>query len=195
MEPISLAASLVTLLVLVRDSAQKMNNMRIEFRDSRRSLKRLETVVAENQKLLQEISAISEAYERVGISQSLVTDWKSMYDIVTDNFKALQSEVTKILDCSSGKEITKKHIRQRINQFFSEDNLERYYQQLSRHKTDIDYIHLLMQRYDIIYTASCLFLLMLSQFIHNDDGTEPPGRQPETRRAKARTRHTIGNNA
>ena len=144
---VGFAASIVTLLVVVGDSAQTVRDLWSNFKDSPRNLEKLSHVISENEALLREIEAASEAFERVGIPESLLLRWKSTSANVHRDFETLRSEMKRILDCTKGKEITKRHVRQRIKHFFSGHALERHCEQLSAHKADMSYIHLLMQRY------------------------------------------------
>lgn len=143
---VGFAASLVTLVAVVGDSAQTVHTLWSNFRDSPINLKRLSHAIAENEALLKDMQAVSDAYERVGIPESLLSRWKATYTCVIDDFRELNMEMSKILECTMGSEITKKHLRRRVRHFFSEKLLEYRCQQMSTHKADISYIHLLMHR-------------------------------------------------
>ena len=143
---IGFAASLVTLVAVVGDSAQTVHTLWSNFRDSPINLKRLSNAVAENEALLKDMQAVSGAYERVGIPESLLSRWTSTYNNVCNDFRELNMEMSKILECTKGREITKKHLRIRVRHFFSEKVLENRCQQLLAHKADMSYIHLLMHR-------------------------------------------------
>ena len=142
---VGFAASLVTLIAVVGDSAQTVHTLWSNFRDSPTNVKRLSHAIAENEALLKDMQAVSEAYERVGIPESLLSRWNSTYNSVCNDFRELNKEMFKILECSKGSEITRKHVRRRVRHFFSEKVLENRCQQLSTHKADMSYIHLLMQ--------------------------------------------------
>lgn len=92
------------------------------------------------------MQAVSDAYERVGIPQSLLSRWTLTYNNVCNDFTELNMEMSKILECTKGSEITKKHLRIRVRHFFSEKVLQNRCQQLLAHKADMSYIHLLMHR-------------------------------------------------
>lgn len=143
---VGFAASLVTLIAVVGDSARTVHTLWSNFRDSPTNLKRLSHVIAENEALLKDMQAVSDAYEQVGIPESLLTRWNSTYNKVCNDFRELDLEMSKISDYTKGSEITRKHVRRRIRHFFSETVLEQRYQQLSMHKADMSYIHLLMHR-------------------------------------------------
>lgn len=144
---VGFAASLVTLTAVVVESARTVHDLWTTFRDSPTNLKRLSDAIAENGALLKEMQAVSEAYERVGIPDSLISRWKSASSSACNDFRELNMEMSKILECTKGGELTKKHLRRRIRHFFSEKALESRSQQLSTHKADMSYIHLLMHRY------------------------------------------------
>ena len=143
---VGFAASLVTLIAVVGDSAQTVHTLWSNFRDSSTNLKRLSHAIAENEALLKDMQAVSDAYERVGIPQSLLSRWTSTYNDVCNDFRDLNMEMSKILECTNGSEITRKHLRRRVRHFFSEKVLEDRSRQLSAHKADMSYIHLLMHR-------------------------------------------------
>ena len=143
---VGFAASLVTLVAVVGDSAQTVHTLWSNFRDSPTNLQRLSHAIAENEALLKDMQAVSNAYERVGIPQSLLSRWTSTYNNVCNDFRELNMEMSKILECTKGREITKKHLRIRVRHFFSEKVLENRCQQLLAHKADMSYIHLLMHR-------------------------------------------------
>ena len=69
---VGFAASIVTLLAVVGDSAQTVHDLWSNFRDSSRNLEKLSHVISENEALLREMEAVSEAFERVGIPESLL---------------------------------------------------------------------------------------------------------------------------
>lgn len=143
---VGFAASLVTLSAVVGDSARTVHTLWSNFRNSPTNLKRLSHAIAENEALLKDMQAVSDAYEQVGIPESLLSRWSSTYNNVCNDFRELNLEMSKILECTKGSEITSKHVRRRIRHFFSEKVLELRYQQLSMHKADMSYIHLLMHR-------------------------------------------------
>ena len=143
---VGFAASLVTLIAVVGDSAQTVHTLWNNFQESPTNLKRLSHAIAENEALLKDMQAVSDAYERVGIPESLLSRWKSTSSRIQDDFRELNKEMSKILECTKGSEITKKHLRRRVRHFFSEKVLEIRCQQLSTHKADMSYIHLLMHR-------------------------------------------------
>ena len=151
MEPtitfVGFAASLVTLIAVVGDSAQTVHTLWCNFRDSPTNLKRLINTIADNEALLKDMQAVSNKYERVGIPESLLSRWKSMSTTVNDDFRELNMEMNKILECTKGSELTKKHLRRRVRHFFSEKVLEDRCQQLSAHQASMSYIHSLMHRY------------------------------------------------
>ena len=154
---VGFAASLVTLIAVVGDSAQTVHTLWSNFRDSPTNLNRLSLTIAENEALLNDMQPISDAYERVGIPDSLLSRWKSTYESVCADFKELNIEMSKILECTKGSEITKKHLRRRVRHFFSEKVLENRCQQLSAHKADLSYIHILMHRYVVPCHCKCNF--------------------------------------
>ena len=143
---VGFAASLVTLIAVVGDSAQKVHMLWCNFRDSPTNLKRLSHAIAENEALLKDMQALSDAYERVGIPESLLSRWESTSTTVRNDFRELNIEMSKILECSKGIGITRKDLKRRVRHFFSEKLLENRCQQLSSHKADLSYIHLLMHR-------------------------------------------------
>ena len=143
---VGFAASLVTLVAVVGDSAQTVHTLWSNFRDSPTNLRRLSHAITANEALLKDMQVVSDAYERVGIPESLLLRWKSTYISVCNDFRELNMEMTKILECTKGSEMTKKHLRRRVRHFFSEKTLESRCQQLTTHKADMSYIHLLMQR-------------------------------------------------
>ena len=143
---VGFAASLVTLIALIGDSAQTVHTLWSNFRDSSTNLKRLSHAIAENEALLKDMQAVSDAYERVGIPQSLLSRWTSTYNNICNDFRELNMEMSKILECTKGSELTRKHLRRRVRHFFSEKVLENRCRQLSAHKDDMGYIHLLMHR-------------------------------------------------
>ena len=143
---VGFAASLVTLIAVIGDSAQTVHTLWSNFRDSSTNLKRLSHAIAENEALLKDMQAVSDAYERVGIPQSLLSRWNSTCNNVHNDFRDLNMEMSKILECTKGSEITRKHLRRRVRHFFSEKVLEDRCRQLSAHKADMSYIHLLMHR-------------------------------------------------
>lgn len=143
---VGFAASLVTLIAVVGDSAQTVHTLWNNFRESPTNLNRLSHAIAENEALLKDMQAVSDAYERVGIPESLLSRWKSTSSRIQDDFKELNKEMSKILECTKGSEITRKHLRRRVRHFFSEKTLDIRCQQLSTHKADMSYIHLLMHR-------------------------------------------------
>ena len=143
---VGFAASLVTLTAVVVDSARTVHNLWTTFRDSPTTLKRLSDVIAENEALLKDMQAVIDAYERVGIPDSLISRWKSASSSVCDDFRELNMEMSKILECTKGGELTKKHLRRHVRHFFSAKALETRCQQLLTHKADMSYIHLLMHR-------------------------------------------------
>ena len=143
---VGFAASLVTLIAVVGDSAQTVHTLWTNFRESPTNLNRLSDAIAENEALLKDMQAVSEAYERVGIPDSLVSRWKSTATRVYSDFKELNMEMSKILECTKGSAITRKHLRRRVRHFFSEKVLEGRCQQLSMHKADMSYILMLMHR-------------------------------------------------
>ena len=144
---VGFAASLVTLTAVVGDSARTVHDLWTTFRDSSTNLKRLSDAIAENEALLKDMQAVSDAYERVGIPDSLISRWKSTSSRACDDFRELNMEMSKILECTKGGEVTKKHLRRRVRHFFSEKALETRCHQITTHKADISYIHLLMHRY------------------------------------------------
>ena len=143
---VGFAASLVTLIAVVGDSAQTANTLWSKFRDSPIRLKRLSDAIAENEALLRDMQAVSDAYERVGILESLLSRWEATSTSVYNDFRELNREMSKILECTKGGEITRMHLRTRLRHFFSEKILEDRCRQLSSHKADMSYIHLLMHR-------------------------------------------------
>lgn len=144
---VGFAASLVTLIAVVGDSAQTIHTLWNNFRDSPTNLKRLGHAIAENEALLKDMQAVSDAYERVGIPETLLSRWKSTSSRIHDDFRELNNEMSKILECTQGSEITRKHLRRHVRHFFSEKVPENRCQQLSTHKADMSYIHLLMHRW------------------------------------------------
>ena len=144
---VGFAASLVTLIAVVGDSAQTVHILWSNFRDSPTSLNRLSHAIAENEALLKDMQAVCNDYERVGIPESLLSRWKSVSTSVSNDFRELNMEMNKILECTKGSEMTKKHLRRRVRHFFAERVLEDRCRQLSTHKADMSYIHLLMHRY------------------------------------------------
>ena len=144
---VGFAASLVTLTATVGESARTVHDLWKIFKESPTNLKRLNDAIAENEALLKEMQAVSDAYERVGIPDSLILRWKSAFSSAYNDFRELNMEMSKILECTKGGELTKKHLRRRVRHFFSEKALESRCQQLSTHKADMSYIHLLMHRY------------------------------------------------
>ena len=143
---VGFAASLVTLIAVVGDSAQKVHTLWCNFRDSPTNLKRLSHAIAENEALLKDMQALSDAYERVGIPESLLSRWESTSTTVRNDFRELNIEISKILECGKGSGVTRKDLKRRVRHFFSEKLLENRCQQLSSHKADLSYIHLLMHR-------------------------------------------------
>ena len=143
---VGFAASLVTLIAVVGDSAQTVHTLWSKFRDSPTNLKRLSHAIAENEALLKDMQSVSDAYERVGIPESLLSRWKSISTSVCNDFRELNLEMSKILECTKGSELTRRHLRRRVRHFFSEKALESRCQQLLTHKADMGYIHLLMHR-------------------------------------------------
>ena len=141
---VGFAASLVTLIAVVGDSAQTVHTLWSNFRDSPTNLQRLSHAIAENEALLKDMQAMSNVYERVGIPQSLLSRWTSTYNNVCNDFRELNMEMSKILECTKGSEITRKHLRRRVRHFFSEKVLENRCRQLSAHKADMGCIHSLM---------------------------------------------------
>lgn len=111
------AASLVILVAIVGDSAQTVHTFWSNFRDSPRNLKRLSHAIAENEALLKDMQAVSDAYERAGIPGSLLSRWKSTSTLVYDDFRELNVETSKGLECIKGNEITSKHVRRRVRHF------------------------------------------------------------------------------
>lgn len=103
-------------------------------------------LIAENEALLKDMRAVSDAYERVGIPESLLSRWKATSTSVYNDFRELNMEMSKILECTKGSNTTEKHLRMRARHFFSEKILENRCQQLSAHNADMGYIHLLMHR-------------------------------------------------
>ena len=152
---VGFAASLVTLIAVVGDSAQTIHSLWTNFRDSPTNLKRLSHAIAENEALLKNMHAVSDAYERVGIPESLLIRWASTYKNVCKDFEGLNMEMSKIVKCTQGSQITRGHLRMRIRHFFSEKVLETRCQQLSAHKADMSYIHLLMHRSVRHYDCEC----------------------------------------
>ena len=143
---VGFAASLVTLIAVVGDSAQTVHTLWNNFRESPTNLDRLKQVIAENEALLKDMQAVSDAYEKVGIPESLLSRWKSTSSRIQDDFRELNKEMSKILEYTKGSGITRKHLRSRVRHFFSEKVMESRCQQLSTHKADMNYIHSLMQR-------------------------------------------------
>ena len=143
---VGFAASLVTLIAVVGDSAQTVHTLWSNFRDSPTNLKQLSHAIAENEALLKDMQAVSDAYELVGIPESLLSRWKSTSTSVCNDFRELNLEMSKILGYTKGSEITRMHLRRRVRHFFSEKALESRCQQLLTHKADMGYIHLLMHR-------------------------------------------------
>ncbi len=154
---VGFVASLVTLIAVVGDSAQTVHTLWSNFRDSPTNLKRLSLTIAENEALLKDMQAVSDASERVGIPDSLLSRWKSTYESVCADFNELNMEMSKILECTKGREITRKHLRRRVRHFFSEKVLEERCRQLSAHKADMSYIHILMHRYGVPCHCNCNF--------------------------------------
>ena len=95
---VGFAASLVTLIAVVGDSAQTVHTLWSNFRDSPTNLKRLSHVIKENEALLRDMQAVSDAYERVGIPESLLSRWRSTSASVCDDFKELNMEMSKVLE-------------------------------------------------------------------------------------------------
>ena len=144
---VGFAASLVTLTATVGESARTVHDLWTTFRDSPTNLKRLSDGIAENEALLKEMQAISDAYEHVGIPDSLVLRWNSAFSRAYNDFKELNMEMHKILEWKKRRELTKWHVHMRVRHFFSGTALETRCQQLKTHKADMSYIHMLMQRY------------------------------------------------
>ena len=114
---VGFAASLVILVAIVGDSAQTVHTFWSNTRDSPRNLKRLSHAIAESKALLKDMQAVSDAYERVGIHESLLSRWKSTSTIVYDDFRELNVEISKVLECTKGNGITRKHVRRRVRHF------------------------------------------------------------------------------
>ena len=144
---VGFAASLVTLTAVVGDSARTVHDLWTTFRDSSINLKRLSDAIAENQALLKEMQVVSEAYERVGIPDSLTSRWKSASSRACDDFRELNMEMSKILECTKGGGLTKKDLRRRVRHFFSEKAIESQCKRLKEHKDEMGLIHQLMHRY------------------------------------------------
>lgn len=91
---VGFAASLVTLIAVVGDSAQTVHTLWNNFRDSPTNLKRQGHAIAENEALLKDMQAVSEAYEQVGIPESLLSRWKSTSSKIHDDFRELNNEMS-----------------------------------------------------------------------------------------------------
>ena len=143
---VGFAASLATLTATVGESARTVHDLWKMFKESPTNLKRLNDAIAENEALLKEMQAVSDAYERVGIPDSLILRWNSAFSSAYNDFRELNMEMHKILESKNRGEHTKWHLRMRVRHFFSETALESRCQQLTKHKADMSYIHLLMQR-------------------------------------------------
>ena len=167
---VGFAASIVTLLAVVGDSAQTVHDLWKNFKDSPRNLGKLSHIISESEALLREMETASEAFERVSIPESLLLRWRSTSANVLQDFEALRSEMKKIVECTKGKELTKRHVRQRIKHFFSDHALERHCKQLSAHKADMSYIHSLMQRCVKLCSPYTGYPLTIGQFAFTPAG-------------------------